>query len=709
MNSNIVDDDKILEIFSDEFKNNKKGLLKINNKNRTDFLALIISKIIELNDAVNNKNKKQNQNNDSSSKLLITEDEENEITQKKLKSLRKHIKDLDIENDKNHTILNINKQPSKFKEQNNPLKINNINSTNINVNNINVTGNDPSEQQESKISINSFYADFLKKMVEERQNVTLENSRRKKEINTGSSKSSKKINKRPEKTDKSIIINEEILVNALKQCFNIKNENNDKIEKNSEKESENENITKTNKKSCPRKDSQYKFSKSQKKIPKKFKKDENYFQEENKNELNNDIKENFEEKLFKERINNRKKIKKMSYSLEFKDFESAKMKFAENSKKRKSKQNILKSAVFKDYSKIFPHKDYISGKKENIIIEEMENNLTNNNYNTDSKKNKMNISSNENSNDFIDIPHHYFSSNKKQKNKNIYKNNETVQNSFLYNNISFESENDNNNSPRQKIQNNNTIKCLSTIKKKDNSYDTDNYEYNSNDDKKSKKSSEKNNFYINDNFNSKNEIKNESHSVNKNKIRKQCCSLNYSSFKDPHNLVKYKIRQTSNFNKAQLNKKQNIDKANENSFAIMSMKSKKMCDMELIQPGNLITIEYNNNKANKENENNEINKEIKKNENKINKENKENIENENSEINKEIKEIKKNIINTHNNKENNETEGSKENINILAKNGEIKYIETKNKGVNKNFVGVDNICKEKSKGKNKKKETFCCL
>ena len=130
---------------------------------------------------------------------------------------------------------------------------------------------------------------------------------------------------------------------------------------------------------------------------------------------------------------------------------------------------------------------------------------------------------------------------------------------------------------------------------------------------------------------------------------------------------------------------------------------------ELIQPGNLITIEYNNNKANKENENNEINKEIKKNENKINKENKENIENENSEINKEIKEIKKNIINTHNNKENNETEGSKENINILAKNGEIKYIETKNKGVNKNFVGVDNICKEKSKGKNKKKETFCCL
>ena len=55
MNSNIVDDDKILEIFSDEFKNNKKGLLKINNKNKTDFLALIISKIIELNNAVKYK------------------------------------------------------------------------------------------------------------------------------------------------------------------------------------------------------------------------------------------------------------------------------------------------------------------------------------------------------------------------------------------------------------------------------------------------------------------------------------------------------------------------------------------------------------------------------------------------------------------------------------------------------------------------------
>ena len=93
MNSKIISDNKVLEIFSDELRNNKKGLFKKNSKNKDDFPTLILSRIEESIEFSNNKNKNKKPNRrsvrlndkliDTYNHILIAEDDQKESAQQK--------------------------------------------------------------------------------------------------------------------------------------------------------------------------------------------------------------------------------------------------------------------------------------------------------------------------------------------------------------------------------------------------------------------------------------------------------------------------------------------------------------------------------------------------------------------------------------------------------------------------------------------------
>ena len=690
MNSKIISDNKVLEIFSDELRNNKKGLFKKNSKNKDDFPTLILSRIEESIEFSNNKNKNKKPNRrsvrlndkliDTYNHILIAEEDQKESAQQKLKNLQKSIIGLNIDNNNNHTILKLNKGPNKLKIEQYyiPENFNNLNSdNNINDNNLPLSRNDSSDLKSSKLSINSFYSDFLRKIKQEHDDDPKQKYKNPKKKNSSIISSPQKFNQIPNKIEKTSIVNENILANILKQCDN--NESNKKIRKISEKNIESESTTRNDQKNYTRRQSQFKIKnfpkKTIEKLPsKKYKKEETNIQEENEKKINNNNEFN-EGKNIKDKKHYKKNMRYSLGSLDSKDMKTG----IENGniKKNRKKSKIFQSVIYKSPTKIFKDEDSVLNDNGNRIVKNYS--IKHNKRKSNFINNKINISNHESSNDFIETRNH-LNIPKKQKNKNLDKNSvdyDEQNNSVFYSNLSFETNNDKNNSPRKKKRK--STKCRSIIQNTEN-YDKNNWEYNSNNNKINQKIYDKSHFSKYEKSNSKHRMKIENYNndIKRVKSRKNSGSVHHSS-KGSRKFVKYKIRNVSHFNIFHSNKKQNNIITNGNNFSITPIKSVKMSNIQLIKPESLIAFEYN--KCKKSNEN------------------------------KEKEQNEKNIKIKESNKEINETKDNKEKINNTVKNSGIQYTETNNIGENKSFVGADNTVKEKEKekSKNKKKKFFCCL
>ena len=122
MEKSIVNENKILEIFSDELRN-KKSLLKSNNKNKNDLPTLILSRIEESIELANNLNQNRiNIINSNPHKEITSGKKINYLKEQQLKNLQKSV--LGIDKVENYS-LKLNKQNNNNKNYNVASRIQN--------------------------------------------------------------------------------------------------------------------------------------------------------------------------------------------------------------------------------------------------------------------------------------------------------------------------------------------------------------------------------------------------------------------------------------------------------------------------------------------------------------------------------------------------------------------------------------------------------
>ena len=594
-----VNESKIYEIFSDELRNNKKSLLKKNNKN--DIPTIVFSRVEESIEIPNNINK--NINNIRFNNQL----EENILTKKLNNSKEQQLKNLQ------KTVLRINKV------ENYGLKLNNQNVvTKIHNNRLMFENPNPLD---SKVSVNSYYAEFLKKIKDDyRSDSEKEENKKSKIVN---SNIVKKIDKKikEDKEDpyenlkKTLIVKGNVLQNIIKQCVEeTKKEKMNNLRKSEKIQKKEKNIEKTEKNYSKTNSQHKKKSKTRKIIgkvndkdllTKKEKKSSLVFENESDDENKKQSKKN----LMNNILNN--SLKTCGGGSFIKPEEEI-----EKAKKRRKKSKCFRSLIFKGIEEIFPEgKDKIIHKsKENNLKKRMvatkfntkskeliKNKIINNSDIKDSddnihkrNKNNGNIKTikniERNSVDFDNNENNH--SHKKHKNKKENEKNsidtdlnKEKRNSssdlVLSSNSEFEKENNNRKSDKTDgniniipLHKNSSEYNLISVKNKSQKHKQEK-------NKKSNKNFSNNSIKLNRNsINTMHFIKNNFNNISKNNI----------NTKNDKNIIKndsietYKVKKVSSF---YINTSKNVNISSNNNFVSQPYK------FNIIKPENLITFEFN--------------------------------------------------------------------------------------------------------------------
>ena len=637
MEKSIVNENKILEIFSDELRN-KKSLLKSNNKNKNDLPTLILSRIEESIELANNLNQNRiNIINSNPHKEITSGKKINYLKEQQLKNLQKSV--LGIDKVENYS-LKLNKQNNNNKNYNVASRIQN---------NRLIVPHENSVNRESKVSVNSYYAEFLKKIKDDYGSDSQEQKQTKAKM-TNSNIISQKNNKKDEelydKLKRTLIVKGNVLENIIRQCVketqqekllnSTKHEKFHKIEKSLDKTDKN--IQRHKKKRNSRrytKINDKRFINEKKKNILKFEDDSD---EKHKTRYRNSVKYSIksidslvnddEEKEEKEKSKKRRKKSKCFRSVVFKGVDKLIFPQSKEKNMHKIKESILKKkSPFSKYSS--KHKELIKNKVvNNSDINDCSNdNIHKRNKNNKNIQNSKNIEKNSISFDNNENNHFH----KKHKNKKEYEKNseDSISNNVkrnsssnitLSSNQEFEIESNNNNKlkksnvsrsiiqkaihldlnmPENNLNNNQNNEHIERNRSTQQNINSVKNKLQKHKEKSKKSNKDTSNNEIKFNYNSNSNI----HIINNNynNITKSNNSIKNNIIVKNNNIITYKINKTNNF---VINSPKNINvhNNNNNNFIIQPTK------FNIVKPENLITFEYKPTKKGNESTKDEISK-----------------------------------------------------------------------------------------------------